>query len=129
MKIKAVRSLSDRTAVQAFLRSYIPASDEAEMMCYALNSEAKFVRVALDDRGVAGAVSYDIKESVYVYGLGSLRPGAGTFLMNFIEREARSRSLDVRLAAVVTAVPFYEKRGYLALERGRSIIDMIKPVE
>lgn len=129
MKIRSVRSRADRISLQAFFRQFIPPSDKAEMICQALNSDAQFVRVAVDERGVAGAIAYDIDHNIYVYALGSIRPGVGTALMGVVDREARKRLLPIHLAATRSAIPFYQRLGF-DIERvdlGGSVIDMVKP--
>lgn len=71
-------------------------------------------RAVVDEWGnVLGAVSYSIERNhIHVYSLGSRRPGAGTQLMNHVERVAAKRGFGVRLASERSAVGFYAKRGY-----------------
>lgn len=74
-------------------------------------------RAVLNDWGlVVGAISYSIEpDRIRVYSLGSILSGAGSRLMNHVERLAAKHGVPVRLAAERAALGFYFKRGYTPL--------------
>lgn len=44
--------------------------------------------------------------------------GVGTLLLNAVETEARAQNMrKLKVSASITAVPFYQARGYQAIER------------
>lgn len=86
------------------------------------DEDTEQMRAALDAKGVVvGGVSYSIeKDRIRVYSLQSLVPGAGSRLMDHVERRARRLGLPVRLASEKSAVGFYERRGYRKLPGQKS---------
>jgi hypothetical protein len=86
------------------------------------NEDTEQLRIVVDEQGVIlGGVSYSIEvDHVHVYSLQSLVPGAGSRLMDHVERRAQRLGLPVRLASEKSAVGFYERRGYRKLPSQKS---------
>ncbi len=121
----------DNAELRRYLRAFVPASDGAEMMCSALMSDCPTVsrRVAVDERGIAGAVSFTLYDNkLHVFSLGSIVKGAGSLLMDNMERMAEVFKVPVTVAATVASQGFYKKRGYkkYGVQKGASIIRMKK---
>lgn len=129
MRTLALKSHTKRLLTCTYVRTFVPASNGAEMICTALKSEARCVHVAVDERGVAGAVAYAAEaDALHIFAIGSVRRGAGALLMDKVEKEARRRKLPIELVAMRDALPFYINRGYVALtDTQKSAVEMRKP--
>ncbi len=118
---------TDPDRLREYVRTYVPAGDGAEMICSALAPDTNIVRkVALDERGLAGAISYGVRvEAVRIFSLGSLRKGAGRALVKDVERVAKRRRLPLTVASMASAVGFYERLGFILVKwEGRTIAHM-----
>lgn len=122
--------------LQRFMRHYCLPSEAQEMICSALKPDTKEVlcKVAVDYRGIAGAISYQIyPDRLHVHALGSLAPGVGTLLMAAVGKLARRRHLPVTVGATQRSRGFYIGLGFVDIEvvgkavsSTRSIINMTK---
>ena len=115
-------------AMRQHLRRWMPPSAGAEMICSAITMDFDLeVRAAMDERGIAGAVSYTTyRDRVHVFSLGSIVKGAGSFLLASVEGIARALSLPVTVAATKSSESFYAQRGYKKIrgQKSSSIVRM-----
>jgi hypothetical protein len=82
-------------------------------MINAVDDPGRLITSTDPQKGLRGAASYDVdKDSLYLQNIGSAYPGAGSEMMDWIERLAQKRKIPVRLHSDPDAVGFYEKRGY-----------------
>lgn len=102
------------SAAKQYIRDWVPASDNAEMMCAALREDTNLaVRALVDNRGIAAVASYTAySDRLHIFSLGSIEAGAGSMLMGSLEAMADVFKLPVTVLATKKAVGFYEKRGY-----------------
>lgn len=96
------------------MRQWVNPSGGAEMICSALTHDTNVeVKVVLDARGIAAAVSYTTyRDRVHVFSLGSIVKGAGSLLMDSVELLAKALSLPVTVGSMVSSEGFYLQRGY-----------------
>ncbi len=115
--------------LKKYVRACVAPSPGAEMICSALSPDINVqCLVALDERGIAGAVSYTpYKDRLHVFSLGSIVKGAGSLLMDQIEAKAVLARLPVTVAATRTSESFYQQRGYRR-KRGVKITSIIPMV-
>lgn len=114
-------------AIKRHVRTWVPSSAPAEMICSALTQDIGVKqKVIVDERGVAAAVSYmNYPASTHVFSLGSLVKGGGTLLMHHVELLAKRRGVPVTLNATATSEGFYRARGYVRNGSLSSLIPMI----
>ena len=123
---------SDLDAIKQYIRHWIPASDNTEMMCAALRVDTNLsVRALVDNRGLAAVASYTVfKDRLHIFSLGSIERGCGTLLMENLEHMADVFKIPVTLLATKKSVGFYEKRGYKPSTKqgaSKSVIRMRRP--
>lgn len=104
----------DGDELKRHFRRWVNDSEGAEMICAALTPDIDVeIKVALDERGVAAAVSYTTyRDRVHVFSLGSIVKGAGSLLMDSVELLAMALSLPVTVGSMVSSEGFYAQRGY-----------------
>ena len=97
------------------------------MICAALTEDTDVeVKVVLDARGIAAAVSYTTyRDRVHVFSLGSVAKGAGSLLMDSIELLARALALPVTTLATKGSEGFYAQRGYKRV-RGQKPASLVR---
>lgn len=133
MKITDVKQDSVRTDLQRFMRYFCLPSEAQEMICAALKpDEDVLCKVAVDRRGVAGAISYQFYPDgihVHVHALGSLVPGTGTLLMTAVGKIAKKMRLPLTVSATTRSKSFYDRLGFTPIKglKPGSIIRMEKP--
>jgi hypothetical protein len=131
VKITDVKQDSVRTDLQRFMRYFCLPSEAQEMICAALKpDEAVLCKVAVDRRGVAGAISYQFyPDGIHVHALGSLVPGTGTLLMAAVGKIARQKHLPLTVSATTRSKSFYDRLGFTPIKglKPGSIIRMVKP--
>lgn len=101
------------------------------MMCAALAPDGPDVlcKVAIDGRGVAGAISYQIyPTALHIHSLGSLERGAGRALVTAVGKTARLRRLPITVGATKASEGFYARLGFGRIPDAKhgSIIRMTK---
>jgi len=80
------------------------------------SGSGKEVITIKDGDNVVAALSYSVgKKEIVVHDVGSMGGGNGGKLMGEVERLAASTGKKIKLDAVESAIPWYEKRGYKIL--------------
>lgn len=130
MRVESVKNI--QAELRRYVRAFVPPSDNAEYVAAALSADDPKVlcKVALDERGVAGAMSYTVyPDELHIWQLGSLVKGAGTRLISSAERLAAKKGIPVTVASAKAALGFYARRGYSLRESGQkhgSVVDLVK---
>ncbi len=122
---------SVRNDLRRMFRHFCQPSDAQEMICAALAPDGPEVlcKIAVDGRGVAGAISYQFyPKRLHIHSLGSLERGTGRQLVTAVVKIARQRYLEVTVGATRVSEGFYERLGFVVLPGPQtgSIIKMTK---
>ena len=119
-----------RSTLYKYVREFIKPSDAAEMISAALRADVGvFTAASFDERGINGAISWSNPDddTIRIHSLGSLVSPCGTDLMRYVlNKMVCERRKAVSVGAMVTAVGFYERFGFVAEpeQTSKSIIEM-----
>lgn len=116
-KLKIVDVNHVQTELRRFMRSFCLPSEAQEMICSALTVDVDMLcKIAIDRRGIAGAISYQIlPDEVRIGSLGSLEHGTGSRLVAAVVKIAAKRHLPLTVAATARSKGFYERLKFAAV--------------
>jgi hypothetical protein len=115
LKIVDVNHVQDD--LRRFMRGFCLPREAQELICAALTVDVGMLcKVAIDRRGIAGAISYQIlPDEVHIGSLGSLEHGTGSRLVTAVGKIAAKRHLPLTVAATARSKGFYERLKFLAV--------------
>ena len=120
-----IRLVNSRDYSKIQIKAWLNA-DKIKKVKESINNPSKLVFVAIDDDGILGIASFNLKDKE----LGSLyikynchEKGIGTKLLKYVERYAKNIGLKkLKLGSTITAFEFYKKHGYSTITRKHCVI-------
>lgn len=114
MRIHELKHDEVKSQLYRGMRFFCLPSEAQEMICAALSPDEGVVcHVAVDERGIAGAISYQLhKDSLHIHALGSLKKGTGTILVGVAAALAKKMKVPLTVAATERSRTFYDDLGF-----------------